>query len=96
MVVGAPVVVGAGASVVVAPLLGSRHWHTVQKLSHQPKSLLQQAPPSQLQSALLFSSSHNVSVAHWGYPHPVGGGGAAVVGGGAVVGPAGVPPHALG
>ena len=64
-------------------------------MSHPPKELLQQAPPSQLQSALLFSSSHHWSVAHWGDPHPVGGG-AAVVGGGAVVGPGGVPPHALG
>ena len=65
-------------------------------MSHPPKELLQQAPPSQLQSALLFSSSHQLSLAHWGDPHPVGGGGAAVVGGGAVVGPGGVPPHALG
>ena len=65
-------------------------------MSHPPKSLLQQAPPSQLQSALLFSSSHHWSLAQLGDPHPVGGGGAAVVGGGAVVGPGGVPPHALG
>ena len=85
--------VGAGASVVVP---SSRHSQTVQYVSHPLKSLLQQAPPSQLQSALLLSSSHHWSLDHWGDPHPVAGG-AVVVGDGAVVGPGVVsPPHALG
>jgi len=61
--VGPTVVFGAkvvGPAVVGPPwLLGSRHSQAVQYVSHPPKSLLQQAPPSQLQPALLFSSSHH-------------------------------------
>ena len=63
----------------------------------------QQAPPSQLQAALLFSSSHHTSLAQPGDPQPSLGGaavvfvgvGAAVVGaavGAAVGGAGGVPP----
>ena len=59
----------------------------------------QQAPPSQLQAALLFSSSHQTSLAQPGDPQPSLGGaavvfvgvGAAVVGA-AVGGAGGVPP----
>ena len=32
--------------------------------------MLQQAPSSKLQPALLFSSSHHLSLDHWGDPHP--------------------------
>ena len=35
---------------------------------HPLKRLLQQAPPSKLQPALLFSSSHHLSTAHCGDP----------------------------
>ena len=58
---------------VVVPPLGSRHSQSVHQ-SSQPLALLaQQAPPSQLQSALLFSSSQNWSLAQSGEPHPGGG-----------------------
>ena len=43
---------------------------TWQKVSHPKKLLLQQAPPSNSQPALLFSSSHHWSLAHWGDPQP--------------------------
>jgi hypothetical protein len=73
------VVVVVGAAVVD----GSRHSQAVQKfVAYDPESLLQQAPPSQLQSALLLSSSQNPSFAHWGDPQFVG----ALVVGGCVVG----------
>ena len=32
--------------------------------------MLQQAPSSKLQPALLLSSSHHLSLDHWGDPHP--------------------------
>ena len=32
--------------------------------------MLQQAPPSKLQPALLLSSSHHLSLDHWGDPQP--------------------------
>ena len=32
--------------------------------------MLQQAPSSKLQPALLLSSSHHLSLDHWGEPHP--------------------------
>ena len=35
---------------------------------HPLKKLLQQAPPSKLQPALLFSSSHHLSTVHCGDP----------------------------
>ena len=41
---------------------------TWQKVSHPNKLLLQQAPPSNSQPELLFSSSHHWSLAHWGDP----------------------------
>ena len=43
---------------------------TWQKESHPTKLLLQQAPPSNSQPALLFSSSHHWSLAHWGESQP--------------------------
>ena len=49
--------------------------------------LPQQAPPSKLQPALLFSSSQYSSFLYWGFPHLPG---AAVVGAFGVVDEAGV------
>ena len=49
----------------------SRHSQSLQYVSQPFALLLQQAPPSQLQSTLLFSSSHHLSLAHWGDPHPL-------------------------
>ena len=37
---------------------------------HPLKKLLQQAPSSKLQPALLLSSSHHLSLYHCGDPHP--------------------------
>ena len=50
---------------------GSRHWHVVQVWFHPPMALLQHAPPSQLQSALLFSSLQEKSSANLGSPQPI-------------------------
>ena len=63
------VVVVVVVDVVVVP--DSRHSHSLQYVSQPKALLLQQAPPSQLQSTLLFSSSHHLSLAHWGDPHPL-------------------------
>ena len=57
--------------VVVFVVPDSRHSHSLQYVSQPNALLLQQAPPSQLQSTLLFSSSHHLSLAHWGDPHPL-------------------------
>ena len=57
--------------VVVLVVPGSRQSQSLQYVFQPEKLLLQQAPPSQLQLALLFSSSHHLSVAHWGDPHPL-------------------------
>ena len=45
-----------------------RHSHAVQNLSHSAYWLLQHAPPSQSHPALLFSSSHHLSLAYSGNP----------------------------
>ena len=54
--------------VVVSPL-GSRHSQSVQKRSQLLALLAQQAPPSQLQAALLFPSSQYLSSAKCGRLH---------------------------
>ena len=56
---------------VVVDVPDSRHSQSLQYVSQPSAILLQQAPPSQLQSMLLFSSSHHLSVAHCGDPHPL-------------------------